>query len=284
MVAPGDVEYGDDLQAGGFHQLHNAILSECGLEAAALYGVLESYGRMNRLDETQSDIAKVLGISERNLRTRLTDLKDKGWIRTQAVAGNRTRYYLTNAAQRRKIREENGGAANPATLIQTDSDRRDVPLRPATGAGPTYKEKKNEKETGAPPISGSGQGGNGATSPGAQTKVPVSREKATYWTDPSWGNVRDYQFTTVFNLYPKNDGEQSARHAWERRIGTRLDTTEVTPLWLALQLAAQWYADKVRTEETPDKFITSFPNWIAGEKWNDAPRWVREGKAGPDAR
>lgn len=289
---PDESTIGGNLQSLGFYQSHRVIVRDCGWPAANLYAVLESYAQLSarygkHCTPKQSALCEEMRCGESKLREILSVLVSCGWVETKSIAGNRTRYHLNSDAQRQAYLTKTGRPVKTKGLTQNDSDPRKSRVQNLDFQGSyNIQDRNKEIETEAPSISGQNQGENGARPGGAETKTRVSNQNVTYWTDPEWGERRAFQFQTIFDFYPKQDGEQTARQAWERRIGKRLDVRpmEADPFWKSLCFAAQWFRDEVARNKTEPKFITSFPNWIAGEKWNDAPRWVREGKAGPDAR
>lgn len=237
-------------------------------------------------------IGKEIGVSRETAKRAVATLEDLGILKIQRPEtpgrGRASVYYLTrpDAPEKGVIagdpNTERIGVIQNTKRGQTETEKGSPAMTPQQET--SVNKKQEQENNGAPPISD--QEKNGARPEGAQTKVPVSTSKHTYWTHPEWGPQREFCFTTIQGFYPRDDGEQSARHAWERRIGTRLDVPDLDQemFWKALCYASQWYRDEVKRNATEAKYITSFPNWLAGEKWNDAPRWVREGKAGPDAR
>lgn len=95
-----DVLAQSHFQQRGFVQVHLAVLWECGLNAAAIYGFLERWVWIGSRTgkgafPSHETLSQQCGLSPRTVVTALQELRDKGWI-TWERTGMSNRYVLTD--------------------------------------------------------------------------------------------------------------------------------------------------------------------------------------------
>lgn len=300
----------DPVQRHGYVRVYRAVIKDAGLEAALLYGVLEDYAMLSIRNRracvpTQANLAERIGVPVRSVQRWTAKLRERGWITTAKLSNGRMRYTITSAEERQLLVNnppaksggrvgvdnnppaKSGGSHPPkmaAAYNKQDQARTNNP--PTPHEPPASESKDSISQIQSKPEMGVSDGGatekTGVPKSDATPKNPglMGREmQHDYWNNPKFGEQRQTFFRAVFNLYPKREQEASAMAAWRQVVGARLDGKgKDDPMLRAIWFAAQWYARKVKHEGTDDKYITSFPNWIRGERWLDAPESVREGK------
>lgn len=87
------------VQQFGYIRCYRAVMHDCGIAAAVLYGILEDYAQLsarNKRDCTpsQEKLAHLLGVRRATVNDLLGKLRAAGWITTEGGAGRPLRYLL----------------------------------------------------------------------------------------------------------------------------------------------------------------------------------------------
>lgn len=88
------------LQRYGYVRCYRAIVGDCGVAAAFLYGVLENYAQLGERTgigcvPSHATLAKDMGVHRNTIITQLQSLREKGWVEWEEH-GKVNRYTLPN--------------------------------------------------------------------------------------------------------------------------------------------------------------------------------------------
>jgi hypothetical protein len=231
------------MQRRGYIRAYRAIIEDCGIDAAVLYGVLEDYSRLSFRTGRDcvpllADLAKKTTIPERSLKRALAKLKESGWIEVRKGVGARNFYTL-------KVEGANM-ASSKGPEVQLDR----------ANMAPSYISKKEEANplppTGESPVS---------ISPNLGEKTKRDHE---YWNE----NMTAL-FDAAWSFYPKKIDKADAMSAWKNELGKKPLADLDFRTAFANGLAA--WVKYWKEQETELQFVPSFGKWIRRERWTEAP-------------
>src|SRR5688500_4949659 len=98
---PSGVSAQSPLQQYGYIKCYRAVVLECGVMAAYLYGILEDYAELGarerrELAPSHAHLATLMGIHRNSIPPMLDGLVTKQWVQIEKRPGLRDRYLLPN--------------------------------------------------------------------------------------------------------------------------------------------------------------------------------------------